>query len=73
MFDELRDTSYAVDGVPGQMQFAPGKMGGNVTLRPRGTAFGRGGTGLDDPRIDVHGASGGVFDSLRKVVFKEAK
>jgi len=40
-----------------------------VTLRSGGTAEGVGGGGLGAPRIDIHGASGGVFDSVRKLVF----
>jgi hypothetical protein len=71
MFDELRDPAEHITYPTKGVQVAPGRMGGNITLRPGGTAFGPGGSGLGDPRIDIHGATDGIFDSVRKIVFKE--
>jgi RHS repeat-associated protein len=69
MFDDLIKPGAVVRDIGGGGKVAEGVMGGNVTLRPGGTAVGKGGVGLNDPRIEIHGARGGTFDSI-KIIFR---
>jgi RHS repeat-associated protein len=67
MFDDLRVEGAPVRDLPRGISVAPSRAGGEVTLRPGGTKLGPGGIAPDQPRLEIHGAQGGVFDQYPRI------